>query len=45
MYKEAAFLEDWLLSSQSEQYKKLSKSSYWLEKSRPSEEATLFLGE
>jgi len=29
---EVAFLEGWLLSSQSEQSEKLSKSSDWLEK-------------
>jgi len=35
-----AFLEGWLLSSQSEQFKKHSKISDWLEKSRPSKKAT-----
>jgi len=37
------FLEDRLLSSQSEQYKKDSKSSDWLEKSRPSKNASFVL--
>jgi len=33
----------WLLSSQSEQFKKYSKSTNWLEKSRPSKKATFVL--
>jgi len=36
-------LERRLLSSQSEQFKKLLKSSDWLEKSRPFKKATLIL--
>jgi len=39
----AAFLEGRLLSSQSEQFKKHSKSSDWMEKSRPSKKATFVL--
>jgi len=35
-----AFLEGWLLSRQSEQFKKVSKSVHWLKKSRPSKKAT-----
>jgi len=35
-----AFLEGRLLSSQSEQSERFSKSSDWLEKSRPSKKAT-----
>jgi len=38
-----AFLEGRLLTSQSEQFKKYSKSSDWLEKSRPSKNATFVL--
>jgi len=38
-----AFLDGRLLSSQSEQFKKYSKSSDWLEKSRPSKTATFVL--
>jgi len=38
-----AFLEGRLLTSQSEQFKNYSKSSYWLEKSRPSKKATFVL--
>jgi len=38
-----AFLEGWLLSSQSKQFKKYSKSSDWLEKNRPSKKATFVL--
>jgi len=38
-----AFMEDWLLSSQSEQFKKYLKSSDWLEKSRSSKKATFVL--
>jgi len=38
-----AFLEGRLLSSQSEQYKKYSKSSVWLEKSRPSKKTAFVL--
>jgi len=38
-----AFLEGLLLSSQSEQSKMFSKSPDWLEKSRPSKEATFAL--
>jgi len=34
-----AFVESRLLSSQSEQFKKYSKSSDWLEKSRPYKKA------
>jgi len=36
------FLEGRLLSSQSEQFKKYSKISEFLKKSRPSKKATLF---
>jgi len=39
----SGFLEGWLLSSQSEQFKKYSKISDWLEKSRPSITATFVL--
>jgi len=38
-----AFLEDRLLSSQSEQFKKFSKSFDWPKKSRPSKKATFVL--
>jgi len=38
-----AFLEGRLLSSQSEQPEKFSKSPDWLEKSRPSKKATFVL--
>jgi len=38
-----AFLEGRLFSSQSEQSKKFSESSDWLEKSRPSKKATFAL--
>jgi len=38
-----AFLESWLLSSQSEQSEKFSKSPDWQEKSRPSKKATFVL--
>jgi len=38
-----AFLECRLLSSQSEQFKKYSKSFHWLKKSRPSIKATFVL--
>jgi len=38
-----AFGEDGLLTSQSEQFKKRSKSSDWLEKSWPSKKATFIL--
>jgi len=38
-----AFLEGRLLTSQSEQFKKNSKSSDWLEKSQPSKKATFVL--
>jgi len=38
-----AFLEGWLLSSQSDQSEKFSKSSDWLKKNRPSKKATLVL--
>jgi len=38
-----AFLESRLLSSQSEQFKKCSKSFDWLEKSWPSKKATFIL--
>jgi len=38
-----AFLEGRLLTSQSEQFKKYSKSSDWLEKSRLSKKATFVL--
>jgi len=38
-----AFLEGWLLSSQSKQSEKFSKSSDWLEKSRPSKKVTFVL--
>jgi len=38
-----AFLEGRLLSSQSEQPENISKSSDWLEKSRPSKKATFVL--
>jgi len=37
-----AFLEGRLLSSQSEQFKKYSKSSDWLEKSSPPKRPLLF---
>jgi len=36
-----AFLDDRLLSCQSDQSEKFSKSPDWLEKSRPSKKATL----
>jgi len=36
-----AFLEGRLLSSQSEQFKKYSKSSDWMEKSRPGKKPAL----
>jgi len=39
----SGFLEGRLFSSQSEQFKKYSKSSDWLEKSRPSIKATFVL--
>jgi len=38
-----AFFEGRLLSSQSEQFKKFSRSSDWLEKSRPSKKASFVL--
>jgi len=38
-----AFVEGRLLSSQSEQFKRYSKSSGWLEKSRPSKKVTFVL--
>jgi len=38
-----AFLEGRLLSSQSEQFVKYSKTSDWLEKSRPSKKASTFV--
>jgi len=38
-----AFLESRLLSSQSEQSEKFSKSPDWLKKSRPSKKATFVL--
>jgi len=38
-----ACLEGQLLSSQSKQFKKYSKSSDWLKKSRPSKKATVVL--
>jgi len=38
-----AFVEGRLLSSQSEQFRKYSKSSDWLEKSRPYKKATFVL--
>jgi len=38
-----AYLKGRLLSSQSEQSEKFSKSSDWLEKSRPSKKATFAL--
>jgi len=38
-----AFLEGRLLSCQSEQFKKYSKRSDWLEKSRPNKKATFAL--
>jgi len=37
------FLEGRLLSGQSEQYQKFSKSTDWLEKGRPSKNATFVL--
>jgi len=43
MKTKVAFLEGWLLTSQSEQFKNYSKSSDWLEKSRPSKKATFVL--
>jgi len=39
----AAFLEGRLLSSQSEQLKKYSKSSDWMKKCRPFKKATFVL--
>jgi len=39
----SGFLEGLLLSGQSQQFKKYSKSSDWLEKSRPSKKATFVL--
>jgi len=41
--KEVVFFKNRSWSSQSEQFKKLSKSSDWLEKSRPYKKSTLFL--
>jgi len=41
--KQVAFLEGRLLSSQSEQSEKFSKSSDWLEKSRPFKKVTFAL--
>jgi len=38
-----AFLEGWLLFSQSEKSEKVLKSPDWLEKSRPSEKVTFVL--
>jgi len=38
-----AFLKSRLLFSQTEQFKNYSKSSGWLEKSRPSKKATVVL--
>jgi len=38
-----AFMERWLLSSQSEQSEKFSKSPDWLENSQPSKKATFVL--
>jgi len=38
-----AFLEGRLLSSQSEQFEKFSKTSDWLEKRRPSKKAAFVL--
>jgi len=38
-----AFFDGRLLSSQSEQFKKYSKNSNWLEKNRPSKKATFVL--
>jgi len=38
-----AFLEVWLLSIQSKQFKKYSKRSDWFEKSRLSKQATFIL--
>jgi len=38
-----AFLEGWLLTSQSEEFKKYSKSSDWLEKSWPSKKVPFVL--
>jgi len=38
-----AFLEGRLLSSQPEQFEKFSKSSDWLQKTRPSKKATFVL--
>jgi len=38
-----AFVEGWLLSSQSEQFKRYSKISDWLEIIRPSKKATFVL--
>jgi len=37
-----AFLEGWLLSIQSEQFKKYSKSSDWLQKAGPPKKPLLF---
>jgi len=38
-----AFMEGWLLSSQSEKSEKFSKGPDWLEKSQPSKKATFVL--
>jgi len=38
-----AFLEGRILTNQSEQFKKYSKSSDWLEKSRPSKKVAFVL--
>jgi len=38
-----AFLEGWLLSSQSEQFEKFSKGPDWLEKSWPFKKAAFIL--
>jgi len=37
-----AFVEGWLLSNHSEQFKKYSKSSDWLEKTGPLKKPLLF---
>jgi len=37
------FMKGWLLSSQSEQSEKFSKSPDWLEKSRPTKKSTFVL--
>jgi len=43
MIKNVAFSDGRLLSSQSEQFKKYSKSFDWIEKSQPSKKVTFVL--